>query len=477
MDAFPLFARLDGQPCLVVGGGTVADRKVRQLLKAGATVTVNAPALNSALTDLAATGRIRHLPDPFDPAMVEDYLLLIAATSDPEINRRVADSARRLMRLCNVVDDGDASSFIMPSVIDRSPILIAVSSSGRSPVVARMLRQKIEAWLPTRIGELAAWAGKWRDAVGKRLSTHAEKLRFWQQLLDGPVAERVLAGDTSKADQEMTRALAGAPTTTRTGEAWIVGAGPGAADLITLRGLQFLQRADIVIHDRLIDAELLALARRDAELIDMGKQPGGPAATQADINRTLVEQVRNGQHVCRLKGGDPFIFGRGGEEIAALAQAGLPYQVVPGITAASGCAAAAGIPLTHRDVARAVTFVTGHDSGTPTTDAGLDWPRLASGNHTLVFYMGVGQLESIQTKLMENGLSAETPIAIVEHGTTPDQRIIAGTLGNIVVRAANAQITSPAIIIVGQVVQQADPSAYQDLQTVDRNPPSQTMSH
>ena len=453
MDYFPLFAKLAGQRCLVVGGGAVAARKVRALRKSGARVTVNAPDLSDELSALLAQGAIEHHPEPFDAALVAGHLLIIAATSDRNTNAAVAEAARQAHRLCNVVDDGDRSGFIMPSIIDRSPVLIAISTGGRSPVLARMLRQRFDAWLPSRIGNLAEWAGQWRDEVKARFKTHGTRLRFWERVLNGGIAERVLAGDTAAAGRRMMRELSNGGTQLEPGEAWIVGAGPGDPDLITRRGLQFLQRADVVLHDRLVADELLELARKDADFIGVGKQAAGPSTPQADINALLIDLVRRGKRVCRLKGGDPFVFGRGGEEIGALADAGLPYEVVPGISAANGCAVSAGIPLTHRDVSGAVTLVTGRHAA---VDREPDWKGLAALQHTLVIYMGARQIEPICHALVRHGRAAGTPAALVENGTTEQQRVVGGTLKNIAARAKRARIGAPALLIVGEVVDLAD---------------------
>jgi uroporphyrin-III C-methyltransferase/precorrin-2 dehydrogenase/sirohydrochlorin ferrochelatase len=453
MDYFPLFAKLADQRCLVVGGGAVAGRKVQALRNSGARVTVNAPDLNSELSSLADEGEIDHHPGPFDPALIATHLLIIAATSDPQVNRAVAKAAGQANRLCNVVDDGEASGFIMPSTIDRSPVIVAVSSGGQSPVLARILRQRLDDWLPARIGHLAKWAGEWRAEVKARFKTHDTRLRFWERILDGHIAEHVLAGRSADAGQAMARSLAPETGPVDPGEAWIVGAGPGDPELITRRGCQLLQRADVVLHDRLIADDLLQLARRDADFICVGKQASGPSTPQADINAVLIDLVQRGKRVCRLKGGDPFIFGRGGEEIDALMKAGLPYQVVPGVSAANGCAAGSGIPLTHRDVSGAVTLVTGHRSA---DNRDADWERLAAFQHTLVIYMGAGQLEHICGQLMQFGRSPHTPAALIEHGTTRQQRVLGGTLGNIANLADTAEISSPALLILGEVVDRAD---------------------
>lgn len=453
MDYFPLFARLDDKRCLVVGGGTVAGRKVRALRNAGARVTVNAPELNSELSTLAAAGEIEHFQGVFEPGFVHEHLLIIAATSDAQVNRAVADAAAQADRLCNVVDDGEMSGFIMPSTIDRSPVIVAISTGGRSPVLARILRQRLDEWLPARLGGLADWAGQWREKVRARFQTHDARLRFWERILDGDTAEQVLAGNSVDAERAMMRELSNRTDPAEQGEAWIVGAGPGDPDLITRRGAQLLQTADVVMHDRLASEKLLQLARRDAEFIYVGKQASGASTPQADINATLVDRVRRGKRVCRLKGGDPFIFGRGGEEIDALAKAGLPYQVVPGISAANGCAARAGIPLTHRDASGAVTLVTGHRSA---ENRDSDWEKLATYRHTLVVYMGGENLAHICERLMHYGREPRTPAALIENGTTEQQRIVGGSLDDIASLAERAEIGTPALLIVGEVVEMAD---------------------
>jgi len=458
MTHFPLFANLADQPCLVVGGGEVAARKTARLLLAGARVTVNAPRLCAELAERASSGEIRHVVGKFDTRLIPPQLLVIAATSDRLVNRRVADAAALAKRLCNVVDDGELSTCIMPAVVDRSPLVIAVSSAGQSPVLARRLRQQIEAWLPSRSGDLAAWAGTWRDAVRQRIGTHAGRLRFWERVFDGEPARELLAGDRAAADTHMLHALNTADRdSARAGAAWFVGAGPGDPGLITRRGLQLLQDADVVLHDRLVSHDILEFARRDARLISVGKLPGGPLSAQDRINEKLVELVAAGHRVCRLKGGDPFIFGRGAEEVAAIAAAGHAYEVVPGITAGIGCAAATGIPLTHRAFSSAVTFVTAHrvgDSGAGASEP--DWPLLARGTHTLVIYMGVRRLADISRDLIRHGRDAATPAALIENGTTDRQRVVGGRLGEIARLAAAAEVRPPAILIVGDVVDIAD---------------------
>lgn len=465
MDYLPLFARLSGQPCLVVGGGEVASRKVSLLLAAGARITVNAPELSPSLQRLAAEGRITVVARPFDPALVAAHLLSIAATSSRAVNHAVAAEAARCLRFCNVVDDPDASSYISPSIVDRSPLLVAVSSGGNAPVLARLVRQQLDRFLPARLGTLAAWAGRWRDAVHAKLPTQSERRRFWEQAFDNELGEDVLAGRMARADATLQIALDHAsdrpiPATPLPGEAWLVGAGPGDPELLTLRAHQVLQHADVVLHDRLVAPAILSFARRDAELIAVGKTGGGASTDQADINRLLVDKVRAGLRVCRLKGGDPFVFGRGGEEAEALAEAGLPFQVVPGITAASGCGAYAGIPLTHRGRAHAVTLVTAQlRPGAANPDP--DWASLAVLGQTLVVYMPARRLRDIGAALLAHGRAAHTPAALVISGTTSRQRVLSGTLGDIADLAEAAALNAsagdrddpaPSILFIGEVV-------------------------
>jgi uroporphyrin-III C-methyltransferase/precorrin-2 dehydrogenase/sirohydrochlorin ferrochelatase len=447
MTLFPLFADLKGRACLVVGGGEVARRKIDHLLKAGAQVTVNAPEFAPAVEALGAAGQVRLHPGPFAPDLVDRHWLVIAATSDGAVNRAVAAAATAATRFCNVVDGPADSSFISPSVVDRRPIIVAVSSGGESPVLARLVRQELERFLPARLGELAGWAGRWRTAVRARFPTVDARRRFWEGVLAGPLARHVLAGRTGAADEDMTAALAGAAAAGH-GEAWLVGAGPGDPELLTLKGFQVLQQAEVILHDRLVSPGVLGYARRDAEIIAVGKTGGGPSTSQEAINSLLVERVRAGQRVCRLKGGDPFVFGRGGEEAAALAAAGLPFQVVPGITAALGCGAYAGIPVTHRGLATAVVLASGElaaDGPAP------DWPLLARPGSTAVIYMATRKLADVAARLIAAGRPADTPAAVVAAGTTPGQQVVRATLAGLPAAVAAATLEPPAILIVGEV--------------------------
>jgi len=446
MDYFPFFARLHGIRCLVVGGGEVAARKVKRLLQAGADITILAPEIHADLVQLAADRALNLRHERFSPECVTEYQLIIAATSDFGVNREVAEAARDAQRFCNVVDDRELSTVIVPAVIDRSPLLIAVTTGGNSPVLATRIRQELEALYPPAIARLAAFTGEWRAAVQEKIEGTAERRRFWQSTLDGHIADLVIAGRHADACAAMESAIdSHAPVH---GEAWIVGAGPGDPELLTLKAARLLGAAEVVVHDRLVAPAILEMARRDAQFISVGKQAGKPSIQQQEINDLLVQLVRAGKRVCRLKGGDPFIFGRGGEEIEALEAAGLPWQVVPGITAASGCAAAAGLPLTHRNISRAVILATAQGAD----DYQPDWNGLARAGQTVVFYMAVSQLPVISRELMRAGRAATCPAMLIENGSTAQERRIRGTLQTLPQMAISAGVISPALLIIGEVV-------------------------
>lgn len=451
MDYLPLFLRLHGVPCLIVGGGATAARKYRLLSAAGARVTVVAPTLVSELQGAAAEGAVTHVAAGFAPAHLDGQRLVIAATSDQPLNRWVAELADGRGVLCNVVDDPDACRFIMPAIVDRSPVVVAISSGGTAPVLVRRLREQLEARLPARLGALAALAGRWRARVAARLEEGPARRRFWERVFSGPVADAALAGREDEAGRILSRTLSSAAAgrhARSSGIAWLVGAGPGDPGLLTLRALQVAQQADVVLYDRLVSREVLELTRRDAERIPVGKTPGGHCVSQEEISAMLVRLVAEGRKVCRLKGGDPFIFGRGGEEAEALAEAGLPFEVVPGITAAAACGAYAGIPLTHRDHAQSVVLITAH--GRDSIDR-LDWRSLARDRQTLAFYMGVGRLDAIRGRLLEHGRAAATPVALVENGSTAQQRVIRGTLAELAELAERYDVRAPAVLFVGEV--------------------------
>lgn len=453
MDYFPLFLRLTGLPVVVVGGGEVAARKVDLLLRAGAKVTVVAPELIGSLAALGTAGTITHIASEFQAEHLDGARIVIAATDSQPVNAWVAHQAEARRIPVNVVDDRELSSFIVPAIVDRSPVIVAVGSSGDAPVLTRRLREKLETFLPQRLGSLAKLAGRLRASVKARIEAPAARRRFWENFFDGAIAADVLAGrvdaehdSVGRRIDEVVRASseAGRPQ----GEVVLVGAGPGDPGLLTLRALRALQNADVVLYDRLVPAQIVDLARRDAERIYVGKAPGDAHVSQENINALLVKLAQQGRRVCRLKGGDPFIFGRGGEELEALAAAGIRFEVVPGVTAAAGCAAYAGIPLTHRDHAQSLTFVTGHCKGE--TDK-VDWDMLARPGQTVVFYMGLGHLENIVARLQAGGAPAGRAAAIIEQGTQATQRVVTGTLADLAQQARATGIESPALLIVGEV--------------------------
>ena len=450
MDHLPIFLQLRGHPAVVVGGGHVAARKVELLLRSGARVSVIAPQLCEELRKRADAEELAHTCAEFDPSHLDTAELVVAATSSREVNASVSRAARERRIPVNVVDDAELSSFIFPALVDRSPIIVAMSSAGHAPVLARRLREQLEALLPAKLGALARFMGERRRAVRDALQPSARR-PFWERIVRGFVGARVLAGDESGAQKAFDRELYASRLTTSPaghglGEVYLIGAGPGDPDLLTLRALQLLQQADVVLYDRLVPDAVLERARREARRVFVGKQPG-ESSVQGRINERLIEYARQGLRVARLKGGDPLIFGRGGEEIEALAAHGIPYIVVPGITAALGAAASAGIPLTHRQLSQSVTFVTGH----VLEDSTLDWRLLAGAHRTVVFYMGVAQLAQIVDRLRAAGVAAEQPVAIIERATLPEQRVFRATLSTVADIAGASGVVPPALLIVGEV--------------------------
>jgi len=448
VDFLPVFLDLREQPCLVVGGGEVAARKCALLLRAGAQVTVLAPRLEPVLDAERAAGRIAHRPGRFREEDLEGFALAIAATDDQAVNRAVAAAARARRIPVNVVDQPALCSFILPSIIERAPLTVAVSSGGASPVLARLLRARLETLIPAGYGRLAGLAREFRDRVKARLAPR-DRRRFWERVLQGPVAELVFSGRDAEARAALAASLEDPRLSLAGGEVSLVGAGPGDPDLLTFRALRLMQQADVVVYDRLVSAPILNLVRLEAERIYAGKERAQHTLPQEDINQLLVRLAKEGKRVVRLKGGDPFIFGRGGEEIETLAAEGVPFQVVPGVTAAAGCASYAGIPLTHRDFAQSVVFVTGHlQDGS----LNLNWPALAQPRQTIVFYMGLLGLEQLCEKLVAHGLPASTPAALVQEGTMPQQRVIAGTLATLPALVREQGAHAPTLIIIGEVV-------------------------
>jgi uroporphyrin-III C-methyltransferase/precorrin-2 dehydrogenase/sirohydrochlorin ferrochelatase len=446
MDYLPIFIAVKDAPALVVGGGQVAHRKVEWLLAANARVTVIAPALGAELAELVARGAVQHIAQRFEADQARHAALIIAATDSHAVNAAVAHAARAARVPINVVDSPELSSFIFPAIIDRSPVIVAVGSGGRSPVLVRRVRAQIEALLPAKLGALARFMGERRAAVKLALAPGGRR-SFWERIIGGAVGSQVLAGDEARAHAAFTSELTGSNERAPVGEVYLIGAGPGDPDLLTLRAVQLLQQADVVLYDRLVSDAVLARARRDAQRIFVGKEAGDPQNAQAHIHELMIRHARAGLRVARLKGGDPFIFGRGGEEIEALAANGIAYVIVPGITAALGAAASAGIPLTHRRLAHSVTFATGH----ALDDAALDWDSLARPDHTVVFYMGVTHLSRIIARLRASGAASDHPAAIIERATLPGERVVSGTLATLEAQASAAEIATPALLIVGKV--------------------------
>ena len=445
-----MFFDLTAQKVLVVGAGEVALRKVKLLMRSGAAVTVVAPDIHPELMRRAGGGLIKLALREFVPEDLLGARLVIVATSHRALNRWVANLSESRGIPVSVVDDREASRFIVPAIVDRDPVLVAVTTSGTSPVLARRLRERLEALIPKRIGEAALWLRSLRPTAKSQLRDIDARRRYFETLVDGPAMRRFVEGDAQGARRIAQQLLSRSSTAPPNGgEVTLVGAGPGDAELLTLKALRALQDADVILYDRLVSTAVLDMARRDAERICVGKAPGSLGSTQEQINELLIQHASAGKRVVRLKGGDPFIFGRGGEELEALAAARINFSVVPGITAAAGCAAYAGIPLTHRDYAHSVSFVTGHTDKSGTEP---DWRALCALRQTVVFYMGLARLEHIVAKLLQHGASPSLPAGIVVHGTLPQQRVIVGTLATLGGIAACTVLTSPALLVVGEVV-------------------------
>ena len=451
MDFLPVFLDIRARDCLVAGGGEVAARKVELLRRAGGRITVVSPRLCPELAALAESNSVQHRAASFSAADLDGAVLAVAATDDNAVNAQVAAAARDRGIPVNVVDDPASCSFIFPSIVDRSPVVIAVSTGGAAPVLARSLRARLETLIPEGYGRLAELLRRFRPEIRRRIADGAGRRRFFEQTLDGSIPELVFAGREREAAEALEHALNETGKEARTmGEVCLIGAGPGDPDLLTFRALRLMQRAEVVLYDRLVAPAILDLVRRDAQRIYVGKKRDYHTVRQEEINRVLVDLARAGKRVVRLKGGDPFVFGRGGEEIATLAEEGIPFQVVPGITAANGCAAYAGIPLTHRDHAHSVLFVTGHlkDDG----GVNLDWPALVRPGQTVVIYMGLTGLEVICRELIRHGMRADMPVALIEQGTRAEQRVLSGTLDTLPALVARSEVHAPTLLIVGEVV-------------------------
>ncbi|AIR91329.1 siroheme synthase CysG [Pseudomonas cremoricolorata] len=456
MDYLPLFHKLQGARVLVVGGGEIALRKARLLSDAGAELRVVAPQVDGQLVELVAHSGGQVFRRGYQASDLAGCRLVIAATDDPQLNAQVSNEAQAISVPVNVVDAPALCTVIFPAIVDRSPLVVAVSSGGDAPVLARLIRAKLEAWIPAAYGELAGLAARFRHQVKALYPDVNQRRGFWENVFQGPIAERQLAGQGAEAERLLRAKVEGAPAQ-QGGEVYLVGAGPGDPDLLTFRALRLMQQADVVLYDRLVAPAIIDMCRRDAERIYVGKRRAEHAVPQDQINRLLVDLAQQGKRVLRLKGGDPFIFGRGGEEIEELAEHGISFQVVPGITAASGCSSYAGIPLTHRDHAQSVRFVTGHLKD---GSSNLPWLDLVAPNQTLVFYMGLVGLPTICAELIAHGRASDTPAALVQQGTTRNQRVFTGTLANLPELVAQHEVHAPTLVIVGEVVQLRDKLAW-----------------
>ncbi|MCH4245447.1 siroheme synthase CysG [Acinetobacter gerneri] len=467
MDIFPISLKLQAEPCLIVGGGHVAYRKAYLLQQAGASISVIAPEIEDELLKIVEQSKGQYFPYTFQQLFPQNnneqaiqdleleqshfelkhYRLVIAATDQKETNQQVFNACEAEKILVNSVDDPPHCRFMVPAIIDRSPLIISVATNGQSPVLSRQIRTQLEASIPHAMGKLAAFSGQWRKAVKEKIVNPDERRIFWEDLYASPLKEHVFNDRLAEANQLIEQALI--EWTKPKGEVYLVGAGPGDPELLTLKALRLMQQADVVIYDRLVSEPILNLCRRDAIKVYVGKARSNHSVPQEGINALLVKYASEGKRVCRLKGGDPFIFGRGGEEIQELFAAGISFQVVPGITAASGCSAYAGIPLTHRDYAQSVRFLTGHlKEGSPE----LPWDELVYEHQTLVLYMGLMGLETICQKLIAHGQRPDMPVALISKGTTPEQKVVVGTLADIAAKVTEHQIHAPTLTIIGEVV-------------------------
>ena len=448
MNYLPIFIDIKQQPCLVVGGGDIAYRKINLLLKADAAVTCVSKECCDGIVQLVQSNKITHIEKAFEATDINSQILIVSATDDSTLNAHVSELAKSANIPVNVVDSPALCSFVMPSIVDRSPIVIAISSAGKAPVLARLIRAKLESTIPHAYGKLAELAGNFRDQVKAKFNNIEDRRYFWEKTFSGIVAEKVFSGKVDEAKADLQAQLDGS-SDSEVGEVYLVGGGPGDPDLLTFKALRLMQQADVILYDRLVSKEVMELVRRDAELIYVGKERDNHTVAQGDINQLLVDLAKQGRRVCRLKGGDPFIFGRGGEEIETLAENGIPFQVVPGITAASGCSTYSGIPLTHRDYSQSCRFVTGHLKD---GSMNLPWDELAVEQQTIVFYMALVGSKHLSEQLIAHGMRGDMPVALIEKGTTPDQKVYTTTLAGLPDLVKNETIHAPTLIIVGEVV-------------------------
>ncbi|MGK0290349.1 MAG: uroporphyrin-III C-methyltransferase/precorrin-2 dehydrogenase/sirohydrochlorin ferrochelatase [bacterium] len=453
MDFLPVTLDIKKKPCLVIGGGEVAYRKVCLLLRAQANVHVVSPELCEKLARLHQKNEITYDRDQFQEHYLDGKQIVIAATDNLEVNKQAYQYANERNLQINVVDNPSLSTFIFPSIVDRSPLLIAISTGGASPTLARLIRGQIETMIPPTYGKLASLLEGFRGTVKEQIEGSHDRMRFWQKALKTTVLDKFLSGSEEEAKKHLEKALENKLQEKEgsLGEVFLVGSGPGDPELLTIKALRLIQQADVIVYDRLIPMAILDYARRDANKIYVGKKSSNHSLPQEDINQLLVDQAKKGFTVVRLKGGDPFIFGRGGEEIETLLEENISFQVVPGITAASGCSSYSGIPLTHRDYSNSCTFVTGHSK--KGKDLDLNWSGLAKPHQTLVFYMGLSNAPLISEQLLAHGANPETPVALVERGTSLEQQVLTTTIAQLPTSAKESEFQTPTLIIVGDVVQ------------------------
>jgi uroporphyrin-III C-methyltransferase/precorrin-2 dehydrogenase/sirohydrochlorin ferrochelatase len=452
MDHLPIFLDLNGKRTLVVGNGAIAARKADLLLRSGSDLTVVAPEIDAELSSLAETYEFGYKADVLTAEDLDGCVVAFGCSEDDAVNEHLCELAAAAGILVNISDKTESCDFIMPALVDRSPLLIAISSGGTSPLLVRMLKARFETTIPAAYGRLAEFAGSYRDRIKSMVPNLTRRRRFWEAMVSGPVAEHLFSSQVEEAENLMDTLLQKAAVDgdqAPVGEVYLVGTGPGDPDLLTFRALRLMQQADVVLYDRLIGDGILNLVRRDAERVYVGKLPKNHSVPQEEIGSMLIRLAQDGKRVLRLKGGDPFVFGRGGEEIEALSENGIAFQVIPGVTAAVGCASYAGIPLTHRDHAQGCLFVTGHEKD---GKLNLNWKSLIQPRQTVVVYMGLSSIGAITGGFLANGADPATPAAIVENGTRVGQRVVTGTLKSLAEKTAEAEIKSPALIIVGSVV-------------------------
>ncbi len=456
MDFLPIFLDIRDKLVVVDGGTTVAARRVERALLAGAEVHVFDPALCDEFNPLLKNPKLTHHKRPIEETDIQGAIVAYGASENDTRDKTLHAGAKKAGVLANVADVCEYCDFITPSVVDRSPLVVAISSGGTAPVIARILRARIESILPPAYGRMAEFLGKFREKVLSGIESTRARRRFWENMIDGPVGDRFLSGDTEGAETQLLQTIEETregKALSEQGEVFLVGAGPGDPDLLTFRALRLMQRADVVLYDRLVGDPVLELIRRDAERIYVGKRPDHHTMFQEDISALMVRLAKEGKRVLRLKGGDPFIFGRGGEEIEMLAEHRIPFQVVPGVTAASGCSTYSGIPLTHRDYAQSCIFITAHGKDGVLE---LDWEVLLRPNQTVAIYMGLSSLKILSDNFAKHGADPDTPAAIIDNGTRPNQRIVTGTISNLYEKATEQKFTGPSIIIIGGVVNLRD---------------------